>query len=70
MSVLSYLACPIVDYSCSKDFGAPFPYQYSPISFLLLVQYIRDATLQSEKIRKFDKDQNLANKCMKWSIMV
>ena len=30
----------------------------------------RDATLQSEKIRKSDTCQNVANKCMNWTIVV
>ena len=29
-----------------------------------------DATLQSYKIRKSDKCKNVANKCIKWSIVV
>ena len=30
----------------------------------------RDATPQSGKIRKFEKCQNVANKCIKWSTVV
>ena len=37
----------------------------------LTIQTIsRDATPQSGKIRKFEKCQNVANKCIKWSIVV
>ena len=35
-----------------------------------LITKFRDATHHSGKIRKFGKYQNVANKCIKWSIMV